>query len=88
MTQAMTAAAAKKAHKTNAARTEAKSVSKLVTQLLTGSKHLDYAEIAERVRRRIPSAHTTPRSVASLATGLRAAGIELPDRRTREARTH
>lgn len=58
-----------------------KSVSKLVTQLLTGSKHLDYEEIAERVRRRIPEARTTARSVASLATGLRAAGIELPDRR-------
>ncbi len=65
---------------------QTQSVSKLVTQLLTGDRHLDYDEIAERVRRRIPDSQTTARSIASLATGLRAAGLDIPDRRRRDMR--
>jgi len=61
-------------------------VGRLVAQLLTGERtsRLSFADIAERVRRRIPEAQTTARSVASVAHHLRAAGQPIPDRRARE----
>jgi len=73
-----------------ASQAQAGQVSLLVKELLTGegTSLLPYGEIAERVRSRIPEAQTSARSVASLATGLRAAGIDLPDRRRRESRAH
>lgn len=60
-------------------------VAQLVTQLLTGEKtsHLDYAEIAERVRKKIPEAKTSTRSVACVAHALRSAGMDVPDRRSK-----
>lgn len=85
MAQAQEAASGGKATRRPKAK-EAQSVSKLVTQLLTGDKHLDYEEIADRVRKRIPESQTTARSIASLATGLRAAGLDIPDRRRRDMR--
>jgi hypothetical protein len=55
-------------------------VAKLLTAPRKGAP-LSYATIAERVRKRHPGARTSPRSVASVASALRAAGIDVPDRR-------
>lgn len=61
-------------------------VARLVTQLLTGEKtaRLSYSDIAERVKRRIPEAHTSARSVACVASALRSAGHPVPDRRAKQ----
>jgi predicted Zn-ribbon and HTH transcriptional regulator len=57
-------------------------VAKEITKLLTGRKTpLSYQAIADRVRAKLPEAHTTDRSVASIASALRKQGMELPDRR-------
>jgi hypothetical protein len=84
MTQTQASAPAKRATAKKAAKPKP-SVAKLVHQLLVGEKtsFLPYDEIAERVRKKVPDAKTSARSVASVATGLRAAGIELPDRRVK-----
>lgn len=62
-------------------------VAKLVTQLLTGEKtsKLSYADIAARVRKRIPEASTSTRSVACVASALRSAGHPVHDRRSKAA---
>lgn len=61
------------------------SISRAIAKLLTAKRPLGYAEIARKVREKNPEAHTTARSVASVASGLRAAGINLPDRRRQTA---
>jgi hypothetical protein len=73
----------KQATKTAPARTNnAGQVSKEIAKLLTGRKNpLSYQAIAERVRAKVPGAKTTDRSVASIASHLRAQGEKLPDRR-------
>lgn len=58
-------------------------VGKLVADLLLGNPTMDYGKIAERVKRRLPEARTSARSVASVAAHLRAAGNDLPDHRKR-----
>jgi hypothetical protein len=72
-----------KANKVETARSHsAGAVHKEIARLLTGLKSpLAYAAIAERVRKRVPGARTTDRSVASVASQLRAEGVKLPDRR-------
>lgn len=59
-------------------------VSKEITKLLTAprKKPLSYDQIADRVKAKIPGAKTTPRSVASIASTLRSAGVEIPDHRS------
>lgn len=54
-----------------------------VERLLTAQrkKPLSYREVADRVRAKVPGAHTTDRTVASIATALRHSGADLPDRR-------
>lgn len=42
---------------------------------------LNYGEIAKRVRSTLPGAHTSSRSVASVASRLRRDGYKVPDRR-------
>lgn len=42
---------------------------------------LNYGEIAKRVREGMPGAHTSSRSVASVASRLRRDGYRVPDRR-------
>lgn len=61
--------------------TAKKTVGQEVTKLLLGKSTLSYAAIAERVQKRIPGAHTSTRSVASIASALRASGQPIPDRR-------
>lgn len=58
-------------------------VGREVTKLLTAPRKrpLSYAEIADRVRAKVQGAHTTPRSVASIASTLRATGLDIPDHR-------
>lgn len=56
-----------------------------VAKLLMGKSTLSYAQIAERVRKRVPEARTSPRSVASIAAALRASGKDIPDRRSKHA---
>lgn len=60
---------------------KARRVADDVARMLQAKRPLSYEAIAERVRAKHPEARTTARSVASVASGLRAAGVELPDRR-------
>jgi hypothetical protein len=62
-----------------------KTVGQEVTKLLLGKTQYSYSEIAAKVCDRVEGAHTTPRTVASIATSLRAAGHKLPDRRSHSA---
>lgn len=63
-----------------------KTVGQAVAQLLQGktTAGLSYEQIAERVRSKM-GAKTTARSVASIASGLRAAGVDIPDHRRKTA---
>ena len=58
-----------------------KTVGGRVAELLRRKRPMSYDAIASKVREETGS-HTTARSVASIASSLRAAGVDLPDRRT------
>jgi hypothetical protein len=55
-------------------------ISEMVRRLLTDTD-AGYADIVEQVRRKHPSAVTTTRSVASVASEMRAKGLKVPTRR-------
>lgn len=57
-------------------------VARRVAELLQRRRPLSYEQIAAKVREERPGSRTTARSVASVASALRAGGAELPDRRT------
>lgn len=61
---------------------KSKTVGQEVTKLLLGKTQYSYDKIAEKVRAKFEGAQTTPRSVASIASSLRAAGHDIPDRRS------
>lgn len=60
-------------------------VGKLIARMLTAKRQLPYDKIAEKVRAKVPEAHTSARSVASVACSLRASGVPIPDHRRANA---
>lgn len=57
------------------------SIGKLVASLLLDAEGFDYPAIVEMVTGEFPAAHTSPRSIASVAAALRRKGVEVPMRR-------
>jgi len=57
-------------------------VQSIVEEMVAVSEN-SYEQIVEEVKRRIPGANTTRRSVASIASRLRKSGVEVPARSTR-----
>lgn len=56
------------------------------TAQLLADRSLSLSAIADQVRRDIPTARTSDRSVASIAAALRKEGYDVPDRRSMNGR--